>query len=93
MKMHNQRPNRFPPNIAVSHLRTLLDSLILKIISFYFNITPNMVKLESILYATKAIQATELKSVFSGVRVMRYGGCYHGGVAHKMDTMLGAMLK
>ena len=44
----------------------------------------------------KAIEATELKLEFSGIRAMSYEFFRFGGVAHKMDSnfsMLGAMLK
>ena len=44
----------------------------------------------------KAIEATELKLEFSGIRAMSYEFFRCGGVAHKMDSnfsMLGAMLK
>ena len=44
----------------------------------------------------KAIEATELKLEFSGIRAMSYEFFRRGGVAHKMDSnfsMLGAMLK
>ena len=43
-----------------------------------------------------AIEATELKLEFSGIRAMSYEFLRRGGVAHKMDSnfsMLGAMLK
>ena len=44
----------------------------------------------------KAIEATELKLEFSGIRAMSYEFIHCGGVAHKIDSnfsMLGAMLK
>ena len=47
-------------------------------------------------FKAKAIEATELKLEFSGMRAMNYEFSRCGGVAHKMDSnfsMLGAMLK
>ena len=47
-------------------------------------------------FKAKAIEATELKLEFSGMRAINYDFSRRGGVAHKMDSnfsMLGAMLK
>ena len=44
----------------------------------------------------KAIEATELKLEFSGIRAMSYEFSRRGGLANKMDSnfsILGAMLK
>ena len=93
---HKHSNDLFYFNIAPSILK--LESILCATPPLNF---PNFIchlrqNLFNTCFKAKAIEATELKLEFSGIRVVSYNFSRRGGVAHKMDSnfsMLGAMLK